>query len=154
MDTIQVEVSARVVGEPKASPSMGSVWLVLPAEQITVRQLIARTVEAQVEELLERRGLDQQAARRILDRHYMRLEEIEDQIEASGSVRFPSVRQAANLDRETLLPEEIRRATEALEEGRIILLIDGERVETLNQELTLTPATSIRFLRLMPLVGG
>jgi hypothetical protein len=46
------------------------------------------------------------------------------------------------------------RALEAFESDQILVLANGRQVESLDDTLELTPDTDVRFLRLVPLVGG
>lgn len=56
--------------------------------------------------------------------------------------------------------EQFERACEAVEQARVLLLVDDRQVETLEQKVVLRPktpdreATSVTFLKLTPLVGG
>jgi hypothetical protein len=49
---------------------------------------------------------------------------------------------------------QVSRAIEAFEANRVILLVDDRQVERLEETVTFTPTTEIRFLKLVPLVGG
>lgn len=55
---------------------------------------------------------------------------------------------------------QFERACEAIEQARVLLLVDDRQVETLEQKVVLRPktpdreATSVTFLKLTPLVGG
>ncbi len=56
--------------------------------------------------------------------------------------------------------EQFERACEAVEQARVLLLVDDRQVETLEQKVVLRPktpdreATAVTFLKLTPLVGG
>ncbi len=45
-------------------------------------------------------------------------------------------------------------ALRAFERGRVLLLVDDKQVTELNETVTLTSASSVSFLKLVPLVGG
>jgi hypothetical protein len=45
-------------------------------------------------------------------------------------------------------------ALRAFERGHVLLLVDDRQVEALEQQVTLTPASTVTFLKLVPLVGG
>jgi hypothetical protein len=49
---------------------------------------------------------------------------------------------------------QVALALEAFEASRIILMVDDRQVERLEDTIAFTPTTEVRFLRLMPLVGG
>lgn len=46
------------------------------------------------------------------------------------------------------------KAVSAFEANQVLILIDEQQAESLDQRITLTPATSVSFLKLVPLVGG
>ena len=47
-----------------------------------------------------------------------------------------------------------KRAVEAFKNNQILVLVDATQVESLDETITLTPDTEVRFLRLVLLVGG
>lgn len=49
---------------------------------------------------------------------------------------------------------QINRALSGFEGNAFILLLDDRQVETLDEQVELTPETVVTFLRLTPLVGG
>jgi len=50
--------------------------------------------------------------------------------------------------------EQFDRAVQAFEKRGFLLLIGDRQVESLDEELMLSPETEITFLKLIPLVGG
>jgi len=50
--------------------------------------------------------------------------------------------------------EQFTRATEAFERGQILILVNDAQVESLDEEITVSPQTQVSFLRLTMLVGG
>lgn len=86
-----IEVRSRVVGGSPQDPALAPVVLELLEERLTVAELIRRTVEEQVRELLARRRIDAQQVRRALDRQYLPPEEIARQAQ-EGAIRLPSAR--------------------------------------------------------------
>jgi hypothetical protein len=50
--------------------------------------------------------------------------------------------------------EQFKKATEAFDAGRILILVDDRQASSLDEEIILRPTTDVAFLRLMPLVGG
>jgi hypothetical protein len=46
------------------------------------------------------------------------------------------------------------RAVEAFESNQVLILIDDKQAESLDQEFTIGPATTVTFVRLTLLVGG
>ena len=146
-----IEVCSQVFGGNQDSPSLLPVFLNLLQEHLTVAELIQRTVEERVRELLVQREIDAQQVRRALERHYLTAAEVAVQAQ-QGAVRYPS-------DRTTKTPEidlkdEGQRAIRAFEVGSYIILVNGQQVESLDEELSLSMNTKVTFLRLIPLVGG
>lgn len=154
MDEQRIEVSTQVVGEADQSFKMMPVWIEVVEETPTVEELIASTVERQVTELLGGREIDLEKARRILNRQYMSQEDIESQLLKSGQIQYPSERSIEVLEKEFDVSAETERALKAFESGRVIVFIDGQQVHDLDEEVTITPETKVKFLRLTPLVGG
>ena len=59
-------------------------------------------------------------------------------------------RQKRTLDWE----EQFEKAIEGFHRNAFILLVDETQIEDLDQIITLSPETSVTFLKLVPLVGG
>lgn len=89
---LTIEVQSQVFGV-KDSLELLPVFLNLLEEHLTVAELIRRSVEEQVRELVVKCHMDSQQVRRTLDRHYLTAAEIADQAE-QGTVRYPSNRAA------------------------------------------------------------
>jgi len=54
-----------------------------------------------------------------------------------------------------VLPEaQVDRALLAFSAGRLFAVVDGRQIPSLDAELEIGPESEIRFVRLMPLVGG
>jgi hypothetical protein len=49
---------------------------------------------------------------------------------------------------------QLAAAVEAFERRRIVIIVDGRQMSDLDQPITVTPGTEVRFLKLVPLVGG
>lgn len=147
---LTIEVRSQVFGV-KDSPELLPVFLNLLEEHLTVAELIRRSVEEQVRELVVKCHMDSQQVRRTLERHYLTAAEIADQAE-QGTVRYPS-NCAAKVPQ--INPKaEVQKALRAFEAGRYVILVNGQQVEHLDEELIFNPNTKVTFLRLMPLVGG
>src|SRR5262245_6876364 len=92
---LKIEVQSRVVGiYPKATPA--SIVLELLNETVTARELISRTVEEQIRDLITLRRFDTAQAHQMLDRQYLTETEIRHQAE-SGAIRYPSEREKQSL---------------------------------------------------------
>ncbi|GLH82326.1 hypothetical protein SSBR45G_72350 [Bradyrhizobium sp. SSBR45G] len=49
---------------------------------------------------------------------------------------------------------QLAAATEAFERTRILVVVDGRQMLDLDEPITITPGTEVRFIKLVPLVGG
>ncbi len=101
--------------------------------------------------MLVRREMDTQQVRRTLERHYLTAAEVAVQAQ-QGAVRYPSERPIKTP--EVDLKDEIQKALRAFEAGSYIILVNGQQVGYLEEEVPLSTNTKVTFLRLMPLVGG
>ena len=150
METVQVEIESEIVGGNPSLPKLGSVVLKLAETTLTTQDLIRRTVEEQVWNLLSARKLEQAQARQILDRHYLTEAEVRSQA-SSGAVRLP---RKASATRSIDMEEEIGRAVHAFQNGLFAVLVDGQQLMSLQDRVTLRQASKVTFLRLTPLAGG
>lgn len=148
---MQVQVSSVVFGSFTPELSLPPVTLSLVSERVTVAELIKRTVRKQVDMLVEEELVASQTVRKILERQY--LTEADVTMQASeGCIRFnDSLHEkytGIDVDREVV------RAYRGFEFGAFKVVVDGEMMDELEDVVTLTPYAKIRFLRLVPLVGG
>ncbi len=143
---LSVQVNNRVVGQNVDEPRLGSIVVDLLNERLTVRELIALTVEEQVRDLRINRRLDAAQAGRMLDRQYLTNEDIQHQA-SQGAIRHPSIK---DIDPDT----EIRKAVRAFQRGAFIIVIDGYQAASLDETISLHLGSKVTFLRLTPLVGG
>jgi len=148
---ITIEVHSRIAGLATNNLPLQPVVLQLIEERITVGELIRRTVEEQVRELVGRRKLDALKAQEALARKYLTDDEVRGKA-GQGAVRYPSSRRAGvpQIDPQA----EVRKALAAFDRGTYMVLIDGRRMESLDEEITFAPATKVTFLRVMALAGG
>jgi hypothetical protein len=146
---LTLEVLNRVVGKRPDELELGSVVLELLEETLTVRELITRTVEEQVHDLLLNRKLDAEQASRILDRHYLTEAEA-NSLAARGAIRYPAEKPQRRIDSQA----EVRKALHAFQQGAYLVIVDGHQVDGLDEVLRLSATSKITFLRLTPLVGG
>jgi hypothetical protein len=117
--------------------TVGTFTLRLASERVSARELIRRRVLHEVEEYNRAqpgyfRGLVQPTdAERVLNGYRLR--------EAAKSI-----------DGEA----QCAKALEAFEANGFVMLVDDRQVEELDEELVLRPESEVRFLKLVPLVGG
>jgi hypothetical protein len=149
---LEVDVRSRVAGSAAGRAPLDPVFLRLVDEELTLAELIRRTVEEQVRELVVRRQWEVADVRRTLDRQYLTGSEVEAQAREQGAVRFPS---QGGADVRTIDPEkEAQRALNAFRRGVYHVFVDGRQVERLDSMVRFTPGARITFLRLTPLAGG
>jgi hypothetical protein len=147
---ISVEVRSRIVGRRLELPELPCVALELLHERLTIAELIHRTVEEQIRDLLINRQLDHGQVREILERQYLTAPEISQQVKA-GKVGLPTTpRPKPSIN----VQGEIQKALKAFDDNVFLVVVDGQQADTLEQEVTLHPTSKITFLRLTPLVGG
>jgi hypothetical protein len=151
-DGLSVEVRSLVAGAPAGQDGPDPVLLRLLDERLTLAELIRRTVEEQVRELIGRRRLDAAGAQRVLDRQYLTRAEVDAQAGVQGAVRFPSRRagRAGGIDPGA----EVQRALDGFRQRSYHVFVDGRQAESLDEVVRLDPGTRVTFLRLTPLAGG
>jgi hypothetical protein len=150
--TIQVEVQSRIVDGRPEGPRLKSVLVEFTETRITAGDLIRRTVEEQVWDLLHRKKLVLEDVTRALDRQYLTDEDIEQQGK-EGAIRFRRRRERGGV--RTIDPEKaVERAKRAFRSGVYRIIVDGRQVSRLDEKLTLAQSSRVTFLRLTPLVGG
>ncbi len=151
MSPLAIEVRSRVAGLKADDLTLQPVILDLIEERITVAELIRRTVEEQVRDLMVRRRLDALQAQQALARQFLSDEEVSNQARR-GAVRYPPARSAGVPQ---ISPQaEVQKALAAFERGTYMVMIDGKRRERLDEQITFAPETRVTFLRVMPLAGG
>ena len=76
-----------------------------------------------------------------------------EQIEV-GSTRGRIISGGSDLDQESDPDQAVAVAIEAFSDGLYYVFVDNEQIETLDQQVTISPQSTLLFLRLVPLVGG
>ncbi len=114
----------------------GGFTLDVPAERITVRELIRTRVYGEVQEYNLRqpeyfRGLVQPS-------------------DAERTLNGFKVRRGRRIDPE----KQFERAIESFYRNGFLVLVDDRPVEELEDETEVGPETTVTFLKLVPLVGG
>jgi hypothetical protein len=127
-----VAVTTHVVGLGMARPSQ-PVYVALNERQISARTLVAEHVQAEVSRA-------RTSSEGSLALHYI----LSSDLYASPQPR------PAPLDVDTATAD----ACAALATGQCLLMIDGKPVTSLDATLTLTEASRVGFVRLLPLIGG
>ncbi len=118
------------------SKAKRSFVLNLASERLSVRDLIVRRVTHEVEEYNNARP-----------EHYAGLVQPEG---AEVTLNGFRVRERRKLD----AGQQCEKALEAFGRNGFLLLADGKQLTDLEQEVSLTPRSEVRFIKLIPLVGG
>jgi hypothetical protein len=113
-------------------------WLSVeaPSERLTLRDLIRVRVECEVERY-----------NACLPERYHGLIEVDERERILQGDRPGRIRP---LDPR----EQVERAWKSFETNGFFVSIDGESVDSLDIQLRITPQSDIRFLKLVPLMGG
>jgi hypothetical protein len=109
--------------------------LYLASERITLRELLIRRIEEEVDAL----NTGDDAIRPLVAPT-----ERERQLNGEPARRERKLDAARQLD----------AAIKAFQRTRILVVVDRRQVLDLDEELTVTPGTEVRFIKLVPLVGG
>lgn len=113
-----------------------AVTLQLASERISVGELIERRVRQEVEQFNARKP-----------EHYQGLVQPTDAEKTLNGFRL---RKTKTIDPD----KQVKAATDAFEQGSILLLVDDRQLDSLTEELGVTSTTEVVFLKLVPLVGG
>lgn len=125
-------------------------------ETLTVRALIARTVEQQIQTLLGDKADSPESienAQQALTKQYLSVQDIEA-MSQQGSIRIPDSDETTTKAKPINPEEEIRYACKAFRQRRFFISVNGEQPLELDEMVTLTENSTVLFVRLMPLVGG
>ena len=127
---------AVTVNDQRAGGGSDQWTLELPAERVTVREVIRSRVYQEVQDYNRRtpevfRGLVQPT----------------DAEQALNGYKLPK---SKSID----WHRQYDKAVEAFQQGGFILLVNDQQVDDLNEELLVGTTTTVTFLKLVPLVGG
>lgn len=125
-----VEVMIR--DETTSGDVLRQLALQLDAERLTVRELIASRVEAEV------RAHNASST----------TQPFQGLVQPEGA--HPGVKKRKRVD----AARQVEIALTAFERGRVLVLVDDRQVTELADEVTLRPGSAVSFLKLTPLVGG
>jgi hypothetical protein len=132
-------ITLTVTDETTAGDTLVALELQLAEETVTVRELIRARVHQEV------RGHNAKSAAGR-ERFFGLVQPDDAERELNGY----RLRRPRPLDPERQTDVALR----AFERGHVLLVVGDRQVESLDDEVTLTPATSVSFLKLVPLVGG
>lgn len=133
-----MSISLPIRDEPTPGKRENALTLDFLNERITVRELIRERVYEEVRQ--HNAGLP--SAPRFLVRP------TETEALLNGE------RAGSRLVRQVDWQTHYDRALAGFEARRFFILVDDRQMESLDEEIALIPTTDVRFLRLVPLVGG
>ncbi|MFK7936422.1 MAG: hypothetical protein AB8G22_23105 [Saprospiraceae bacterium] len=143
MSTTTIQLTVKQLG--KKRPTLNAVPLTLPhtlSATPTLRELIAVIVEQQVTTFNEQRNEPN-----ILP--FLQPNELMERA-ATGKVSFGD-----NYNKTTVkVQKAIENAWQAYEDGLFLVFIDEQKIELLNDAVSLQSSSQLMFLRLVALVGG
>lgn len=132
-ETLTLEVTTYVFGMGKARTTE-PIYVVLPQRETTARAIIAEHVRAELQRANAARATS-------LALHYLLADDLHHN---------PIPNAPPTLDDGA----EIARAHAGLLERRYLLVVDGVAANDLDAPLSLTDRSVVRFMRLLPLIGG
>lgn len=128
--------SIRMIDETTSGGRIEAPALELEASEVTVRDLIALRVRAEVRRYNNENG----------DRFYGLVQPSDLEQMLNG----PAVRRFRPIDAD----RQVEVALKAFRDGRFLMLLPDRQAEELDEVVTLNDGDEVGFLRLVPLVGG
>lgn len=136
----------KIIDETPGIGRSPSFELRLASERISVRELITKRVNDEIDQL-QAEAIENAAAHERTRSFLIRF----DPSSPEGRLNSPRAGfKPKRFDRS----EETRAACEAFAQRRFLILIDDRQIEDLDEELVVAPHTEVVFLRLVPLRGG
>ena len=129
--------SLTVHDETATGRRMRSFTLSLPAEQLTIRELVTHRIRQEVD------AYNRASSTAV----FQGLVQPTDTEWVLNGYRMKTRRQ---LDPEA----QVAFALQAFQANGIIVMVDDRQVDSLDEMVAVTPQTHVRFLKLVPLVGG
>ena len=148
---MEVQVTNVTAGAGPEDAVLPPVFFSVLTQTITLRDLITRTVELQIEELLDSHEQSARYAQKLLDKQYLDERDIHHQsrygkiaLDVSNPVEVPRID----------IKKESERAIKAFEQQRFMIFINGKQLLDLDESISYEEAVTVKFIRLMPLAGG
>lgn len=154
MFRFNVKVSSTIFGADESG--IEPIHFYSHVETLTVKALIARTVEQQIEVLLSDQNHRPEVlrkTRKVLAKQYLSEQDIA-QMSQQGSIHLPEIEIESVETKPINTKNEIRYACQAFQQRRFFITVNGEQVVALDDMVSLTENSTVLFIRLMPLVGG
>lgn len=148
---LQFNVVTSVSATADSTDTLPDIQFWVPQDTISLRDLIARTVEQQIADLLDNHDRSVRDSQRLLDRHYLDEHEVREQAE-TGKIALTKPTPNERLSINTA--EEIKRAQRGFVQQRYMIFINGRQLLDLDEFISYPEAINVKFIRLMPLAGG
>jgi hypothetical protein len=131
-----------------------SATLTVHDEELTGKKLNEFTLEVPAEKLTVRELIRSRVYQEVKDHNAQ-----SNRIEFRGLVQPTDAEQTLNgfklkKPRQIDWKEQFEKATEAYQSNRILILVDDQQTESLDEEIEVGSDTKVSFLRLTLLVGG
>ncbi len=143
-----VRVSTLIFGRSVPERPLPEVELRLVSQRIPASELIARAVAEQLA-LLRQQSLPEHEIKRRLRAQYLEAADIEAQ-QGEGKIALA----APDVGATPALDQEVARTLHAFVRKRFKLFVDGLEVIHPDDLVTLGDQSEVKFVRLIPLVGG
>ena len=128
--------TVKIRDESTTGEALAEFMLELLTERVTVRELIRSRVFQEVKDYNAKPQERFQGLVRPTD--------------AEATLNGYRMKSPRRLDSET----QFQRALKHVEDGWVVVVVDGDQVDDLDRVVTLKPDATVTFLRLLPLVGG
>ena len=150
---LHINVASLRFGDGKTEATLPDVSLYIATDTISLRDLIARSVEQQINTLIDEQQKTASQAQIMLQQQYIDNDTLAEQVKY-GKVAMPGNRELESILHEINVAKEIERATHAFKAGQYKIYANGRECVDLNESIPLNEDMKINFVRLMPLVGG
>jgi len=148
---VEVNVVSRVFGNDDISNELPKISFKNFTDTISIRDLIARSVELQIDILIDQHERSKTEIQALLDKQFLEDKDIQEQAN-SGKIALerPKLPTEQAID----VSVEIDRAIQSFVLGRFKIFANGTEHTDLEQEIYLGNVIEVKLIRIMPLVGG
>ncbi len=138
-----VGIRSRLIGTASPQEAPPELLLEFPHDQITVRDLIAYTIEEQLYNLLDHQQLDVLRALRIVQGQYLTSDEMDARWSPSSQTQTGEYHQTLEIN----LDAEIEKAWDAFTDGLYLVIVDGLPFDALDDIITFEPNSRVTIMR-------
>lgn len=148
---LHINVANVIFGDRDRLDYLPDIDFSLPVDEISIRDLIARTVELQITELLDSRVHSNAQAQALLDKQFIGEQTVNEQAK-NGKIALERAKLTPDTPINTEL--EIKRAINAFIAKRFKVFINGRDHTDLDKCVSYREVINVKFMRIMPLIGG